>query len=59
MRAADRAVARTKARVAAALGEVPGVAVREVPEGVAIEGHGLARRLIEEPRLRHVAGWLR
>lgn len=59
MRAADRAVARAKARVAAVLGEVPGVTVREVPEGVAVEGRGLVRRVLADARLRHLAGWLR
>ncbi|MGJ3629191.1 hypothetical protein AB5I41_24285 [Sphingomonas sp. MMS24-JH45] len=47
---------RAKARVVAALGEVPGVAVREVSEGVVIEGRGLVRRLLADARLRHVAG---
>ena len=59
MRAAERAVARVKTRVVAALAEMPGVAAREVPEGVAIEGRGLVRRLLDDARLRHVAGWLR
>lgn len=59
MRAANRAVARLKARVAAMLGEVPGVTVREVPDGVVVEGRGLVRRLLADVRLRHVSGWLR
>jgi hypothetical protein len=58
-RAAERAVARVKARIVAGLAEVPGVVAREVPEGVAVTGRGLVRRLLGEARLRHVAGWLR
>lgn len=58
-RAVERAVARAKARVVARLTQVPGIEAREVPEGVAIRGRGLVRRLLGDARLRHVAGWWR
>ncbi|MFL6858492.1 MAG: hypothetical protein ACJ8EB_11380 [Allosphingosinicella sp.] len=51
---AARAAARQRTRIEAVLrDDAPrGVAVRGVPEGVAIEGRGLRRRAVAEPALR-------
>ncbi|MBA3667760.1 MAG: hypothetical protein H0W65_08560 [Sphingomonas sp.] len=52
------AAAATLARVEAAALEVPGVRVARDASGVRIEGRGLARRMIEDARLRFaLRGW--
>ncbi|MEH3102163.1 hypothetical protein [Sphingomonas adhaesiva] len=52
MRAADRAVARWRARVAARVRALlPDARVEESDAGVSIEARGLRRRWVEDPAL--------
>ena len=56
MRAAERAVARTKARAAAWVAArlrtlLPDARVEETTDGVAVSARGLVRRWIDDPRL--------
>lgn len=55
----ERAVMRVRARVAAALREQLGEAVRETGDGVAVEGRRAVRRMLADPALRWVAGLIR
>ncbi|MEH3046228.1 hypothetical protein [Sphingomonas adhaesiva] len=52
MTAAERAVARLRARVAARLRELlPDARVEERDDGVGVEARGLRRRWVEDPQL--------
>lgn len=55
----ERAAARARARVAAALRAKLGDAVRETADGVAVEGRGAVARMLADPALRWVAGLIR
>lgn len=60
MKQVERRVAQVRGAVAALLrAAVPGAAVEETGEGVAVTGRGLVRRWIADPRLRDPAGWLK
>jgi hypothetical protein len=51
-RLAEAARVRLRARVAAMLGEVPGIGVEEVDDGVVVSGRRIAARWINDARLR-------
>ena len=55
----ERAVTRVRGRVADALREQLGEAVRENGDGVAVEGRCAVRRMLADPALRWVAGLIR
>lgn len=58
-RAGERAAARLRARVAAALGGPLGEAVREEGEMVIVEGRRAVARVWADPALRWIAGLLK
>ena len=55
---AARAVERAKARVATALGAVPGVVPEIVDDGVVARGRRLRVRWLNDARLRWLGGWM-
>lgn len=54
----DAAVARGKARVLAALSDVPGIAAEEIEDGIVASGRRLRARWLTDARLRWLGGWM-